>query len=86
MLAIARITGETAPVLLLCFTTDVINANPFQGAQESLPLYIWHQYLLGNDQTYARAWGAALVLIAIVMGLNLLARGIAWWRSPSQRA
>ena len=29
---------------------------------------------------------AALVLIAIVMGLNLIARGIAWWRSPSQRA
>ncbi|MCD0485607.1 phosphate ABC transporter permease PstA [Streptacidiphilus sp. ASG 303] len=82
MLAVARITGETAPVLLLCFTTDVINTNPFQDAQESLPLYIWHQYSLGNDQTYARAWGAALVLIAIVMGLNLVARAVARWRSP----
>jgi phosphate transport system permease protein len=82
MLAVARITGETAPVLLLCFATDVINPNPFQNAQESLPLYIWHQYLQGNDYSYARAWGAALVLIAIVMGLNLIARAIARWRSP----
>ena len=42
----------------------------------------WQQYaVVNNDYGYARAWGAALVLIAFVMGLNLIARGIARWRS-----
>ncbi|MDH6112199.1 phosphate transport system permease protein [Kitasatospora sp. MAP12-15] len=83
MLAVARITGETAPVLMLVFITDSINSNPFSGPQESLPIYIWQQYSqVNNSYGYARAWGAALVLIAFVMGLNLIARGIARWRSP----
>lgn len=83
MLAVARITGETAPVMMLVFVSDSINSNPFQGPQESLPVYIWQQYAqVNNDFGYARAWGAALVLIAFVMGLNLIARGIARWRSP----
>ncbi len=83
MLAVARITGETAPVLMLVFGADIINDNPFQDPQQSLPMYIWQQYaMVNNDFGYARAWGAALVLIAFVMGLNLIARGIARWRSP----
>ncbi|WP_316526931.1 phosphate ABC transporter permease PstA [Kitasatospora brasiliensis] len=83
MLAVARITGETAPVLMLVFGADAINSNPFDGPQQSLPMYIWLQYSqVNNDYGYARAWGAALVLIAFVMGLNLIARGIARWRSP----
>ncbi|MBD0673562.1 phosphate ABC transporter permease PstA [Streptomyces sp. CBMA156] len=83
MLAVARITGETAPVMMLVFGADYINNNPFDGPQQSLPMYIWTQYSqVNNDYGYARAWGAALVLIAFVMGLNLIARGIARWRSP----
>ncbi|MFD0279828.1 phosphate ABC transporter permease PstA [Kitasatospora sp. NPDC127111] len=83
MLAVARITGETAPVMMLVFGADYINNNPFDGPQQSLPMYIWQQYaVVNNDYGYARAWGAALVLIAFVMGLNLIARGIARWRSP----
>ncbi|MER6298637.1 phosphate ABC transporter permease PstA [Kitasatospora sp. NPDC001539] len=83
MLAVARITGETAPVMMLVFGADAINTNPFEGPQQSLPMYIWQQYsMVNNDFGYARAWGAALVLIAFVMGLNLIARGIARWRSP----
>ncbi|MFG2917803.1 phosphate ABC transporter permease PstA [Kitasatospora sp. NPDC048298] len=83
MLAVARITGETAPVMMLVFGADYINSNPFDGPQQSLPMYIWTQYSqVNNDFGYARAWGAALVLIAFVMGLNLIARGIARWRSP----
>ncbi|MEV4560924.1 phosphate ABC transporter permease PstA [Kitasatospora sp. NPDC049285] len=83
MLAVARITGETAPVLMLVFGADFINSDPFNGPQQSLPLYIWQQYsMVNNDYGYTRAWGAALVLIAFVMGLNLIARGIARWRSP----
>ncbi|MDH2392727.1 MULTISPECIES: phosphate ABC transporter permease PstA [Streptomyces] len=82
MLAVARITGETAPVLLLVFGTKLINPNPFEGAQASLPLYVYEQYAVGTDASIARAWAGALVLIAFVMLLNLVARGIARWKAP----
>jgi phosphate transport system permease protein len=83
MLAVARITGETAPVLLLVYGSPVINNNPFQGAQDSLPLYVFQQWKNGNTPSYDRAWAAALVLIALVMAFNLIARGIARWKAPS---
>ncbi|MGW7519407.1 phosphate ABC transporter permease PstA [Streptomyces sp. NPDC054796] len=82
MLAIARIAGETAPVMLLVFGNPLINPNPFSGAQESLPLYVWNQYKLGNTASIDRAWAGALTLIAFVMILNLVARGIARWKAP----
>ncbi|MFJ9906989.1 phosphate ABC transporter permease PstA [Streptomyces sp. NPDC101152] len=82
MLAVARITGETAPVLLLVFGNRFINNNPFSGPQQSLPLYIYQQYAAGNDYAYNRAWAASLTLIAFVMILNLVARGIARWKAP----
>jgi phosphate transport system permease protein len=84
MLAIARIAGETAPVLLLVWGNSFINANPFEGAQASLPLYIYQQYAnsSGSTAAYDRAWAASLTLIAFVMILNLVARGIARWKAP----
>ncbi|MFJ6696995.1 phosphate ABC transporter permease PstA [Streptomyces sp. NPDC091272] len=82
MLAIARIAGETAPIMLLVFGSQLINPNPFDGAQSSLPFYIWEQYRVGSEASYDRAWAAALVLIAFVMILNLVARGIARWKAP----
>lgn len=82
MLAVARIAGESAPVLLLVFGSAQINANPFEGAQSSLPYYIYEQWANGNTPSYDRAWAAALVLIAFVMILNLVARGIARWKAP----
>ncbi|MDC0770178.1 phosphate ABC transporter permease PstA [Streptomyces sp. HD] len=82
MLSIARIAGETAPVLLLVFGSKFINSNPFEGAQASLPLYIYQQYGSGEAPAYDRAWAASLTLIAFVMILNLVARGIARWKAP----
>ncbi|MET9647708.1 phosphate ABC transporter permease PstA [Streptomyces syringium] len=82
MLAVARIAGETAPIVLLVFGSQVINNNPFDGAQSSLPYYIYEQWAAGNEASYDRAWAAALVLIAFVMILNLVARGIARWKAP----
>ncbi|WP_445526903.1 phosphate ABC transporter permease PstA [Streptomyces cyslabdanicus] len=84
VLAIARIAGETAPVLLLVFGNPFINTNPFEGAQSSLPLYIYQQYTnsVGTGAAYDRAWAASLTLIAFVMILNLVARGIARWKAP----
>ncbi|MER5440562.1 phosphate ABC transporter permease PstA [Streptomyces sp. NPDC002790] len=85
MLAVARIAGETAPVLLLVFGNPLINGNPFEGPQASLPLYIYQQYASsgGSQAAYDRAWAAALVLIAFIMILNLAARGVARWKAPS---
>ncbi|MFJ8827411.1 phosphate ABC transporter permease PstA [Streptomyces sp. NPDC102467] len=84
MLAVARIAGETAPVLLLVFGNPLINGNPFDGPQASLPLYIYQQYASsgGSEAAYDRAWAAALVLIAFIMILNLVARGVARWKAP----
>ncbi|MEV7087880.1 phosphate ABC transporter permease PstA [Streptomyces sp. NPDC093085] len=82
MLAIARIAGETAPIMLLVFGSQLINNNPFEGAQSSLPFYIYEQYKLGEVAAIDRSWAAALVLIAFVMILNLVARGIARWKAP----
>ncbi|QKW08154.1 phosphate ABC transporter permease PstA [Streptomyces sp. NA04227] len=84
MLAVARITGETAPVLLLVWGNPIINNNPFEGEQASLPLYIYQQFQnsAGSGAAYDRAWAASLALIAIVMILNLVARGIARWKAP----
>jgi phosphate transport system permease protein len=82
MLAIARIAGESAPIALLVFGSAVINTNPFEDPQSSLPYYIFEQYNNGNQPSYDRAWGAALVLIAFVMILNLVARVISRWKAP----
>ncbi|WRZ92059.1 phosphate ABC transporter permease PstA [Streptomyces sp. NBC_01007] len=82
MLAVARIAGETAPVLLLVWGTNFINNNPFDGPQASLPLYIYRQYAAGTDAATDRAWAAALVLILFVMILNMGARAIARWKAP----
>ncbi|MBV2356811.1 phosphate ABC transporter permease PstA [Streptomyces sp. J2-1] len=84
MLAVARIAGETAPILLLVWGNAFINNNPFSGAQQALPLYIYQQYAnsSGSPAAYDRAWAASLTLIAFVMILNLAARGIARWKAP----
>src|SRR5690606_33690719 len=84
MLAIARVAGETAPLLLTVFFTDSINNNPFSGPQMGLPLYVFDQAGRPNDTAIDRAWTGALTLILIVMLLNLAARLIAWWRAPAK--
>ncbi|UUU23204.1 phosphate ABC transporter permease PstA [Streptomyces sp. DSM 40750] len=84
MLAVARIAGETAPVLLLVWGSNFINANPFADPQASLPMYIYLQFQQsgGSGAAYDRAWAASLTLIAFIMILNLAARGIAHWKAP----
>jgi phosphate transport system permease protein len=85
MLAISRIAGESAPIALLVFGSNLINTDPFKDPQSSLPFYIYQQYGNGNQPSFDRAWAAALVLIAFVMILNLVARGIARWKAPKYR-
>lgn len=74
MLGIARVTGETAPLLLTSFVQPTTNKNPFGGKQTAIPTFIFDQAGQGQDITYARAWAAALTLIIIVLILYVAAR------------
>ncbi|GAA3712380.1 phosphate ABC transporter permease PstA [Nonomuraea antimicrobica] len=84
MLAVARVAGETAPLLMTVFFTNSINNDPFDGPQMGLPLFVFDQAARPNDTAVDRAWTGALTLILIVMLLNLVARLIAWWRAPAR--
>ena len=74
MIAIARVTGETAPLLLTAFVTPGTNSDPFSGRQTAIPTFIFDQAGQGQDITYDRAWAAALTLIIIVLTLYVSAR------------
>jgi phosphate transport system permease protein len=77
MLGIARVMGETAPLLLLTGFTSSINTDPFHGPQAALPLIIFDQAARPSAAAVDRAWGTALVLIVMVMLLNLIGRVVA---------
>lgn len=86
-LAIARVTGETAPILVTAGYAATTNWNPFSEWMTALPVFIYRQLTnptapAAGDPSTARAWAGALVLIIIVMGLNLAARGIAKYFAP----
>jgi len=74
ILGVARIVGETAPILLLTGGGDAVNLNPTQGAMGSLPFYIWKSFLLGTEESITRGWAGLLVLLVLVLSLFLLAR------------
>jgi phosphate transport system permease protein len=74
ILAVARVTGETAPLLLTAFGFDAIRTNPFSGPQSALPLFVFNQAGSAFAVAVARAWAGALTLITIVLLLTVLAR------------
>lgn len=74
ILGIARIAGETAPVLLLTGGGDSVNGNPFSGPMGSLPFYIWKAYAVGTPESVTRAWAGIFVLLVIVLVLFISAR------------
>jgi len=74
ILAVARVTGETAPLLLTAFGFDAIRTNPFSGPQSGLPLFVFNQAGSAFGVAVARAWAGALTLITIVLLLTVLAR------------
>ena len=85
MIAISRVIGETAPLLIIAGMTTSMNYDLFSGRMATLPVFVYTQYAnQGTDaQAYIdRAWTGALVLILFVMVLNLLARLIAKILAP----
>jgi phosphate transport system permease protein len=85
MIAIARVIGETAPLLLIAGFTASMNYNPLDERMMTLPVFVYTSYAnQGVDmQAYVdRAWAGALTLMIIVMVLNLVARLISKYFSP----
>ncbi|MDM7830464.1 phosphate ABC transporter permease PstA [Cellulomonas edaphi] len=94
MISVARVIGETAPLLITVGVIDSINYNLFEGRMMTLPVYVYRQFQQGlvpcaPDQanciatiTYDRAWAGALTLILIVMLLNLVARLVTRFFAP----
>jgi phosphate transport system permease protein len=84
-LAIARVIGETAPLLVTVGITNATNTDPFNGRMATLPVYAYYQLTQpGVPPQYGidRAWTAALILIVIVLVLNLIARLISRFFAP----
>ncbi|PRB69179.1 phosphate ABC transporter, permease protein PstA [Arthrobacter sp. MYb213] len=88
-LAIARVIGETAPILVTAGIASQINTNVFANWMSTLPTFIYYQILTPTsptniDPSVQRAWAAALLLILMVMALNLGARLIASLFAPKK--
>ena len=74
ILGVARVAGETAPLLLTAFGGNTVNLNPFEGSMATLPWFIFNQMALGTENDVARAWFAALTLLILVSVTFSLAR------------
>jgi len=75
ILGVARVIGETAPILLVTGGGDAVNVNPTSGPMGSIPNYIWNSFLLGgSDESTQRTWAGLLVLLLSVLILFTAAR------------
>ncbi len=78
-LSVARVIGETAPLLIAVGATDSLNLNPFSDRMQTLPIFAYYSYQqpgfgAGIQASYDRSWTASLVLMLVVMILFALAR------------
>lgn len=74
ILGIARVAGETAPLLLTILGSTAVNFNPINAPMSALPLYVFNLMRTGLDIAISRAWTGALVLLMIVLVLFIFAR------------
>lgn len=80
VLAVARVIGETAPLLVTASIIQGVNKNPFEGRMTSLPVFAYNSYAfpsLPREASIDRGWTAALVLVIIVAILFTTARILA---------
>lgn len=85
ILGVARGVGETSPVLLTSGAAMFLVTNPGEGAMNSLPLYIYTNVRSGEPNSIQRAFGAAVVLMILVLALFIIARLVARPRSNRNR-
>lgn len=70
LLSVARIGGETAPLIMTILGSSLFFSD-FDSPMDALPLRIWRMSLLPYDSAQLQGWGAALVLIIIILVINL---------------
>lgn len=73
LLAVARASGETAPLLFTAFGNQILNTDPGR-ATMALPLVVYKYALTPYPELQHEAWGAALVLVVLVLAVNVLSR------------
>jgi len=73
LLSISRIGGETAPLIMTVLGSSQF-FHSFNAPIDALPLRIWRLSLLPYDNAQLQGWGAALVLIIIILGINLVVK------------
>ena len=76
ILGVARVIGETAPLILTVGGAFIMNWNPLSGKQDSLPFFVFRLIRFPQETQIARAWTGALVLIILVLVLFVVARAI----------
>ncbi len=81
ILGVARGVGETSPVLLTSGASTFFNANPFEQPMNSLPLFVFAAVRSGQPTFIARGFGAAAVLLALVLVLFVITRVLARQRT-----
>ena len=74
ILGVARVVGETAPLLLTVGGADAINLNPGEGNMSAFPYYVWKNLLIGDENAVSRAWTGVMVLMILVLIIFTLAR------------
>ncbi len=75
LLGVARVAGETAPLVVTMIATPFVSTDPAHSLA-TLPMLIYDYGKSAYPKLNAQAWGAALVLILMVLALNILVRGM----------
>jgi phosphate transport system permease protein len=84
LLAVARAAGETAPLLFTALGSRLVNVGDYAKPMDALPIFIYTNARQPYPELNQQAWGAALLLLLLVLVTNLIARTLAS-RSPSRR-
>jgi phosphate transport system permease protein len=82
LLSIARVAGETAPLLFTAFGSPFWTVNPTQPMAQ-LPLQIFNYAISPYEDWHRQAWGGAMILILAVLVLNITARFV--FAAPKNR-
>lgn len=77
VLGLARVAGETAPLIFTAFYSASLSFSLTGGPIGSLPMYVFQSFKVGTDEAITRAWGGALVLLVFISTLFVLARVLA---------
>jgi len=84
LLSVARIGGETAPLIMTILGSSLF-FNNFDTPMDALPLRIWRLSLLPYDSAQLQGWGAALVLILIILAINIGVRTLVLNKNDTYR-